>query len=188
MVNFVGGYQLAVKDKKRRLFFALWPSAKVRQSIVDTAGPLLHEMDARIIAPENFHITLHFIGSVTDAEKDCLHQAARKVIFQPFDLSLDCFGFFDKAKVFWMGMQVAPAELSCLHENLGEALSACDYQPDSRPYSPHVSLLRKAGKISVEYQPFSINWHVDEFVLVESVSTTGGVDYRVIEKYSLQNK
>ncbi len=179
---------MAVKDKKRRLFFALWPSAKVRQAIAETAGPLLHEMDARIIAPENFHITLHFIGSVTDAEKDCLHQAARKLAFQPFDFSLDCFGFFDKAKIFWMGMQVAPTELSRLYENLGEALSACDYQPDPRPYSPHVSLLRKAGKVPVEYQPFSISWHVDEFVLVESVSSPEGVNYKVIEKYPLPIK
>jgi len=155
---------------------------------VEAAEPLLREMDARIIAPENFHITLHFIGSVTDEEKDCLHQAAGKVTFLPFDLSLDSFGFFDKAKVFWMGLQTAPAELSRLHENLGEALSACDYRPDPRPYSPHVSLLRKAGKIPVEYQPFSINWHVDEFVLVESISTTDGVIYKVIEKYPLQNK
>ena len=176
---------MAVKDKKRRLFFALWPSAKVRQSIAETAAPLLHGMDAGIIAPEDFHITLHFIGSVTDEEKDCLHQAARKVTFQPFGLSLDCFGFFDKARVFWMGMQAAPAELSRLHENLGEALSACDYQPDSRPYSPHVSLLRKARNSDINYQAFSINWHVDEFVLVESVSGPEGVNYKVIEKYPL---
>jgi len=152
---------------------------------VETSRPLLREMDGRIIVPENFHITLHFIGSVSDEEKDCLHQAARKVTFQPFDISLDDFGFFNKAKIFWMGMQAAPAELSRLHENLGEALSACDYQPDLRPYSPHVSLLRKVRKTPVEYQPFSINWHVDEFVLVESLSSPEGVNYKVIKKYPL---
>ncbi len=145
-------------------------------------------MDARIIAPENFHITLHFIGSVIDEKKDCLHQTARTVTFEPFDLSLDHFGFFDKAKIFWMAAQTTAVELKQLHEALGTAFSTCDFQPDPRPYSPHVSLLRKAKKNAIDYQPFSINWHVDEFVLVESVSTTGGVDYRVIEKYPLQNK
>jgi len=155
---------------------------------METAAPILHGMDARIIAPENYHITLHFIGSVTDEDKDCLHQAARKITFQPFDLSLDDFGFFDKVKVFWMGMQTAPVELSCLHKNLGEVLSACDYQPDTRPYMPHVSLLRKAEKVPIEYQPFSINWHVDEFFLVESVSSPDGVNYKVIEKYHLPIK
>ncbi len=145
-------------------------------------------MDARIIAPENFHITLHFIGSVTDDVKNCLHQAARTVTFEPFDLSLDHLGFFGKAKIFWMATQTIPVELKQLHEELGTAFSACNFQPDTRPYSPHVSLLRKARKTPVEYQPFTIDWHVDEFVLVESVSTTGGVDYRVIEKYPLQNK
>ncbi len=156
--------------------------------MADTANPLLHEMSGRNIPPSNFHITLHFIGSVTDDVKDCLHQSAQSVIFKPFDISLNHFGFFSKAKIFWMAAQVLPLELKRLHQNLGEALSACDFQIDPRPYSPHVSLLRKARETTINYSDFSIDWHVDEFVLVESVSTTGGVDYKVIEKYPLQNK
>ncbi len=183
----VGSYQLAVEDKKRRLFFALWPSAQVRDSVVETENPLLQGMNGHIIAPKNFHITLHFIGSVTDATKDCLHTSAQSIVFKPFDVCLDYFGFFSKAKIFWMAAQSMPPELAGLHSKLGEALSVCDFKPDPRPYSPHVSLLRKARKVEIKHPPFTIDWHVDGFVLVESVSTTGGVDYRVIEKYPLQH-
>jgi len=179
---------LAVKNKKRRLFFALWPSVQVRESVVEAARPLVHEMDACAIAAKNFHITLHFIGSITDDVKDCVHQAARSVTFEPFDLSLDRFGFFGKAKIFWIAAQTMPAELKLLHKNLGAALSACDFQPDPRPYSPHVSLLRKVKTSAIDSPEFSINWHVDEFVLVESVSVPEGVDYKVIEKYPLQTR
>ncbi|MBE9560413.1 MAG: RNA 2',3'-cyclic phosphodiesterase [Proteobacteria bacterium] len=176
---------MAVKDKKRRLFFALWPSAQVRESIVETASPLLQEMAGRIIQPKNLHITLHFIGSVDDDKKDCLHEAALSVIAQPFDLSLDCFGHFSKAKIFWMSAEKIPVELSRLYQTLGKALSVCDYHQDQRPYAPHVTLLRKSVKPVLLYEDFSIFWRVDEFVLVESVSGDSGVKYQVVETYSL---
>ena len=178
---------MAEKNKIRRLFFALWPSSLVRKSITETAAPLLQELDGRIIAAQNFHITLHFIGSVTDEIKDCMHQSAQSVTVKPFDVSLDDFGFFNKAKIFWMAAKNKPEELECLHKNLGEALSSCGFQPDPRPYSPHVSLLRKARTSVIDCPAFSINWHVDEFVLVESVSGPEGVNYKVIENYPLQN-
>jgi 2'-5' RNA ligase len=73
-----------------------------------------------------------------------------------------------------------------LHRNLGAALAACDFDADQRPYSPHVSLLRKVRKTVVDHQAFSINWHVDRFVLLESISSAEGVNYRVIEEYPAQ--
>jgi len=46
-----------------------------------------------------------------------------------------------------------------------------------------VSLLRKASKSSIDYPVFGIDWQVDEFVLVESISSPQGVNYKIIEKY-----
>ncbi|NOQ87690.1 MAG: RNA 2',3'-cyclic phosphodiesterase [Gammaproteobacteria bacterium] len=179
---------MAVTDKKRRLFFALWPSVQVRESIVETVNPLLHEIAGRTILPKNLHITLHYIGSVNDDKKDCLHEAAQSIIADPFELSLDRFGHFSKAKIFWMAVQKLPPELSRLHQNLGKALSVCDFHSDHRPYSPHVSLLRNYKGRSIDYPEFSIKWHVDEFVLVESCSAADGVNYKVIERYLMQDK
>jgi len=179
---------LAVKDKKRRLFFALWPTARVREAIVDMSSPFLHEMAGRIIRPQNLHITLHFIGSVSSDKKDCLHKAAQSVIASSFNLCLDGLGHFSKAKIFWMAAQNFPPGLSSLHQNLGEALAACDFHGDQRVYSPHVSLMRKFKERSINYPEFSISWQVDEFVLVESCSGAGGVNYKVIERYPLQGQ
>ena len=169
--------------KNHRLFFALWPSEQIRQAIVEAASPLLHDMTGRIMQPQNLHITLHFIGSVSGDKKDCLHEAAKSIIAHPFELSLDCFGRFSKAKIFWMSTQNPPPELNHLHQNLAEALFACDYQCDQRPYSPHVSLLRKYNTAEIEHPEFSINWQVEEFVLVESTQQKSGVNYQVIQNY-----
>ena len=176
------------QDKKRRLFFALWPPAQVRASIVKAADPLLRKIEGRTICPDNFHITLHFIGSVSEDRKDCLHAAAQTVMAHPFELSLDRFGCFNKAKIFWMAAQQLPSELSVLHQNLGKALSVCDFTAEQRPYSPHVSLLRKYKGRSIDHAEFSIRWHADEFVMLESNAGTDAVHYKVIERYPLQKR
>ncbi len=183
-----GGGQLVEQDKKRRLFFALWPPAQVRESIAKTADPLLRKIEGRTIRPDNFHITLHFIGSVSEDRKHCMHAAAQTIMAHPFELSLDRFGYFNKAKIFWMAAQKLPAELNVLHQNLGKALSACDFAGDQRPYSPHVSLLRKYKGRSIDYPEFSISWLADEFVMVESNAGIDGVSYKVIETYPLHGQ
>jgi 2'-5' RNA ligase len=92
--------------KTQRLFFALWPSEPVRQSIVDTFAlltssqriahdlvrgqtsglatglaskitPELMPAHGYIVQAQNLHITLHFVGQVTAQTRDCMHRAAQ---------------------------------------------------------------------------------------------------------------
>jgi len=171
--------------KTRRLFFALWPTEPVRKSIVEAALPVSQKIKGRIIQPHNLHITLHFIGQVSEDIKDCMHNAAHAVAGKSFHVDLDRFGHFPRAKVFWMGAQVLPAELTRLHDKLGDALEKCGYQCDKRPYNPHVTLMRKCMRINAGQPGFSIPWAVNEFVLVESIQDVSGVNYQVIEHYPL---
>ncbi len=171
--------------KTSRLFFALWPSDLVRKAVVQAALPLTRKFDGRIIQPHNLHITLHFVGQVSEEAKQCMHDAAGTVIGKSFLIDLDHFGHFPRAKILWMGSREIPAELRQLHDKLGEALSDCGYQCDKRPYSSHVTLMRKCRRTGVPQEKFSIPWTVDEFVLVESIQDASGVHYQVIEHYPL---
>ncbi len=172
--------------KTQRLFFALWPSAPVRQAIVDMLAGLPPSIRGRNMQAHNLHITLHFLGQTTPEQRDCMHRAARSLKAAPFTFTLDRLGYFPRAKILWMGATTLPDELAQLHASLGAALTGCDYQVDSRHYQPHVTLKRKLAKMApVADLRFSIPWPVDEFVLVESVPAEKGVDYRVIEKYPL---
>ena len=171
--------------KSHRLFFALWPSGQVRRSIVDTAAPLISQFEGRIIQPQNLHITLRFIGQVTEETKRCMHTAAQSVSGKPFDLKLDHLGYFKRAKILWIGPRQLPDELVRLHQDLGEALSPCGYKSETRQYNPHVSLMRKCARPESVKHELTIPWSADEFVLVESVQTESGVEYRVIEHYPL---
>lgn len=171
--------------KTRRLFFALWPTDEVRQSIVETFSQLPVPINTHIMPPHNLHITLNFVGAVTDEMKDCIHVAAGSINAQCFDFSLDCFGAFSKAKIFWMGCHKVPAELQQLNRLLGDAIEQCGYQRDSRVYVPHVTLLKKCVAMALDQRVFSIPWSVESFALVESTTDKQGVKYQVIEEYSL---
>ena len=78
---------------------------------------------------------------------------------------------------------VVPKALYDLHKNLGEFIARCAYRPESRRYSPHLTVARKINEApgTVPIEP--VYWQVDRFVLVESVSVSGGVRYEVVESY-----
>lgn len=135
--------------------------------------------------PENIHITLHFIGQAPEPVKDCLHAAAKSVVAKGFQLNLDSFGHFKKAKIFWMGCREFPDEVIQLHSKLGAAIEPCGYQTEKRQFAPHITLIRKCFNPGSKQTDFSIPWDIDHFVMVESVTHQEGVEYRVIEKYPL---
>ncbi len=85
--------------KSRRLFFALWPTDQLRHAIVKTFSRLSQSDEGRIMQPHNLHVTLHFVGSVTNEIKDCMHTAAQTISSDPFECELDRFGSFRKARI-----------------------------------------------------------------------------------------
>ena len=171
--------------KTHRLFFALWPSDQIRQSIVEVLSCLPAQINGRVMQTQNLHATLHYVGQVTESTKDCMHAAAQSVKAEAFQMNLDCLGLFQKAKIFWLGVQNTPEQLMQLHNKLGTALEDCGFKTDARAFSPHLTLLRKCRGPVPENSDFSIPWRVEEFVLVESITCKEGVKYQVLERYSL---
>ena len=173
------------QQKTYRLFFALWPSDQVRRSIGEVLSRLPSKKKGRAIQTHNLHETLHFIGQVTESTKECMHTAAQSINAEAFQLSLDHFGYFSRAKIFWMGSQNIPEQLTRLQKELGCAIAECGFNVESRTYTPHITLMRKCQQVETDQIRFSIPWRVDEFVLVESITYQEGVNYRVIESYPL---
>jgi 2'-5' RNA ligase len=171
--------------KKRRLFFSLWPDEQTRHLIAETFSQLPQAKKGREMQLHNLHMTLYFIGSTTDDIKECLHTAAQTIHADSFALNLDHFGYFPRAKIFWMGCHESPHELIQLHDDLTAAIENCGYRPEKNVFIPHVTLMKKYVKPMSVQIDFSIQWPVDDFALVESRSDNNGVKYRVIEKYSL---
>jgi 2'-5' RNA ligase len=180
-----------VREKKDiRLFFALWPDEALRRRLQEAAMTFPVAAGGRRVSDANLHLTLHFIGNVYFEQMNCLRAAARNVNASGFDLTLDVQGFFKKPQVAWLGCARPPVALGDLHRQLGRCLQTCEYQPEARPYHPHVTVARKSGSVAADACFAPIEWPVTGFALIEvqaiaSGSITKGVQYRALETYPL---
>jgi len=176
----------ASPDRAVRLFFALWPDQAVRRQIVSNLEQQDIDFDrCRLVRSSNLHMTLHFIGNTSLEEMACLDRQARAVIAKPFELMIDYCGYFKKPKVMWVACRQVPQKLHDLHRKLGQHLSRCAFEPEKRPYAPHVTAVRKINAEPPVVQMNPVPWRVDRFVLIESVSIPGGVRYQVAQSYPL---
>lgn len=172
--------------KLQRLFFALWPEDDVRQAITEHFRAMPQsKLQGSKMRPDNFHITLHFLGNVDDAMAECVHRAALTVQGSSFELTLDQLGHFYKSQVFWLGSHQLPPAMLALHQQLGEALKTCGFEPETRPYAPHVTLMRKLRAPGDIPEVAPIHWPVQSFALIESVNDAEGVHYQPRQKYFL---
>jgi len=179
-----------MNEKSRRIFFALWPDDDTRHEILKQCRKSgILKQPGRIMRPENLHITLHFIGNVSEQQLACCVAAASQVQAAPFDIRLDEFGHFVRAGVVWLGSTRLPQALQQLHRDLGVALRGCDYAPDPRPFKPHLTLMRNVKAIKIELLEVKpLSWSVDRFALVESIPVEGGVQYQPLQWYSVQDR
>lgn len=171
--------------KGRRLFLVIWPNEVQLEK--------LHELQCdylgwgREVLPENFHITLLFLGNISYEMTDCLTQGVQAISIQPFHVRLDRLGYFDKTKIFWVGPSSVPQQLESLYKSVRNCAQQCGISNLSKRYVPHVSLLRNS-QIPTSNPDFApIDWQVEEFHLAESRLERDGARYYTIENFPLVN-
>ena len=140
------------------------------------------------MAVQNLHITLAFLGAVEESEFSCLKMQANEIIGEPFRLSLTQLGYFPRPRVIWVGPACCPEPLRSLVAALHSKLQACGCRSDVRPFSAHVTLFRKAIPATSEITITPIEWSIDQFCLVESKTHPRGVNYDVVQYFSLNKK
>src|SRR5690606_9807878 len=119
---------------KSRVFFALPVGEEARQWLAEYTEVWSTLCRAhKWVHPDDYHITLQFIG---DVEQELLTRlaAAAEPAFRraPFRLCPDRPGFFgmqNAPKVLWYGVQGELEELSRLHKELGRRLSPLGFEP-----------------------------------------------------------
>ena len=140
------------------------------------------------VAPDNLHMTLLFLGNLTQAQCDSLIQAITAARLgeplTPFSVTLCRSGLFPHAKVAWLGPDTTPAPLTRLEQQLRTLVSESGLAVEPRPYRPHLTLLRKASlpanrDVASTFvpPPQPLTLPVNDFSLYESRSTPDGVRY-----------
>lgn len=186
--------------ERRRLFFALWPDAALRQSITRTAAAVAREraLGGRQIPPERVHLTLLFLGEVTARTEALLVEGAGRLALPGFDLTLDRAGCFYRSRVFWLGSQATTRKLEALWQGLRGIAAGAGVALDDRPLAPHVTCLRDIQHRIHPVPVRPITWRVREFCLVHSMLgprpaapaprqvAPDAAEYHVVSQWSLK--
>lgn len=130
-----------------RLFVGINFPKKQRAKMHRAARALRdQELPVRWVDPDNFHITLKFLGEVRREQIDSVMAGIKRaaVSTQPFQTEIRGFGAFPTVRrphVIWLGVGACP-ELRCLKQDLEWALGDAGFPSESRSFHPHVTLGR----------------------------------------------
>lgn len=174
-----------------RLFTGLEISQDVANELSLLRGGL---RGARWIDPENYHITLRFIGDIDDMMAREVAQILGQVRRGGFELRIDGLSSFGgrkpRALVATVGPSQTMMELQAEHERL---MRRVGLEPEGRKFTPHVTLARLRDASSMEVADYlsarpmfrSLPFKISRFVLFSSRASTGGGPYVVEAAYPL---
>jgi 2'-5' RNA ligase len=165
------------------------PELKLRLSLLCTSIP-----GARWIDPGNFHLTLRFIGEITEDVAADVDAELARLKARPFTLQLAGTGVFggNRPHTLWVGAERHP-DLVRLHDKIELALIRIGLAPEPRRFMPHVTLARLRDPMPGGLAHF-LAAHarfradplpVEEFSLIASFPTKAGSVYEDQADYPL---
>jgi len=177
-----------------RLFVALPLPVDVRARLGALQSGLA---GARWIDQGLMHVTLRFIGEVSENDARDLVDALDGIDFPAFDISLGEVGFFDRrgvAHTLWAGVQRDEA-LMRLQAKIESAVVRSGQPRETRKFSPHVTIARlrevpveRLGHWLEELGPVSQTpFTADRFVLYQSFRGHEGANYHPLAEYELRS-
>lgn len=149
---------------------------------------------ARWIDPENYHLTLRFIGDIDERTADEVVAALDRIRREPFEVKLTGLGSFGNGKPHAVWARVEPSqELAELQAEQERILQRLHLPAERRKYIPHVTVARcktstneEVAKWLSERGDFQApSFVAGRFVLFSAKASVGGGPYLVEEAYPL---
>jgi RNA 2',3'-cyclic 3'-phosphodiesterase len=174
-----------------RLFTGLEIPSDVAETLAMLRGGL---PGARWIEPENYHLTLRFIGDIDDGLARDVASVLGQVCRPAFELRLDGLGAFGgrKPRAVYAAAEISPplVELQAEQERL---LRRIGLEPEGRKFTPHVTLARLRDSSNRQVADYlasrghfrSRSFPISQFVLFSSKASVGGGPYVVEAGYPL---
>ena len=133
-----------------RLFVAVELADDVRRVAENVMRQLQRtigdSLRARWVPVENMHLTVRFIGHVqTERVPAVIDALEPPVSLKPFDIALGQCGVFPPhgpPRVLWIGLDAGLPSLRAMHVEFNRRLAPLGFEPESRPYSAHLTLAR----------------------------------------------
>ncbi|MFY9218829.1 MAG: RNA 2',3'-cyclic phosphodiesterase [Tepidanaerobacteraceae bacterium] len=148
----------------------------------------------RWVKPDNFHITLAFLGEITTNQASTVKNILEGIIpkHEPFVIEMSDVGFFPNRRnprVFWIGIKEQPKLLKLKHD-IDKGLTESNINFDKKPFSPHLTLGRIKSSVeikseTVETLDFKDSFLVKEVSLMKSDLYSNGPIYTELYSFKL---
>lgn len=101
--------------------------------------------DIKFVEPHNLHLTLWFLGEITEQKLHQVMNVLKKVKFSRFSINLKGLGYFpggDRINVIWIGVEDVSNALSSLYLQLVKLLEPIGFKKEERGFTPHLTIGR----------------------------------------------
>lgn len=151
-------------------------------------------LPGREVPPENWHITLRFLGMASQAQRHrVMAELDRHLMVEPFWLRIDGLGAFpreSRASALWAGVAGDTDSLAAVAEACETAAQRAGFEPQTRPFRPHVTLSRIRPAVDVRAlvdraPDASVSLRVAEVTLYRSLLGSGPARYEALEARAL---
>ena len=173
-------------SESRRLFFALSLPGKLQKQVIKWRADSFEADAGRPVAAANLHLTLAFLGEISDHKAKVLADIAARITSPTFSLTLDDLGHWPRPGVVWLGTRRAPLALLQLASLLRSHAARNGCHQSTLPFHPHISLLRGATR-PVALPASTPQWQLEasEFSLYESRYDKGRTRYQCLQSWPL---
>jgi 2'-5' RNA ligase len=168
-----------------RIFFAVWPPRETAGALAAWAREAQHKTGGKTTPEDKIHLTLAFLG---DADPERALRAAKKVQATAHSLPIEQARYWRENNIVWAGPRETPPPLKALFDSLAVELYREEFILERRPFAAHITLIRKA-RTAKSLPPLpSLDWPINEFVLVRSSLSSAGSTYEVLEQFPLAGR
>ncbi|MDD5012138.1 MAG: RNA 2',3'-cyclic phosphodiesterase [Candidatus Nanoarchaeia archaeon] len=175
-----------------RTFIAIDIPEKIKKEVLKIQEQL-PPFEGKKTEFENLHLTLKFLGEVSDDKIEKVKEKLREIQFNPFETEIDSLGFFDNRKsnkyeqslIVWLHMKNCD-ELQKQVDSKLERLFEKEKRFMSHLTIARVKSVENKKKFTEKLYKINIpkmNFYVNNFILKESVLTSPGSIYKNIEIY-----
>ena len=176
-----------------RVFVALDLPQKTKDNLARSASQFAeYAKGGNFVPKQNYHLTLHFLGNVDVSDLIYVQSAMDGIRNLPApELSISQFAMLRASDVVCARLK-QNADLTALHDVLGEKLEQNGFEVEHRAYRPHVTLIRKKNftlpfsEVTKSVSVYNMPFDACDVVLYESVFGNDGVTYRELYKVQLQ--
>ena len=188
------------ENSELRLFLAIPIPDDVREKLRRLQLELQSLLPARAVRwtkPEQFHLTLKFLGNVPSTDIGALSQAMRAVCdaTPPMRLRAEGTGFFPDARsprVFWVDIRSVDGRLMEFQRQLESAVRSFAEKADAKKFTAHVTLARfeQMRRVETEELRNAIaagetfgEWITEEVQLISSSLQSSGALHAIVDTF-----